>query len=97
MPELREFKVVTTLIRKSEKIESDDATKYSTFYSNSKAKTIINESNIDDVFEPIYSTTNVKIRKSFGKSLCCIIDSVVDHTITIPKHSSLTGSTYINY
>ena len=38
-----------------------------------------------------------KYENLLEKSLCCIIDSVVDHTITIPKHSSLTGSTYINY
>ena len=34
------------------------------------------------------------VQKSFGKILCCIIDSVVDHTITISKYSPLTGSTY---
>ena len=33
------------------KIEKDNETKYSTFYSNSKAKPVINESDIDDVFE----------------------------------------------
>ena len=33
------------------KIESDDKTKYDTFYSNSKAGTSINESNIDNVFQ----------------------------------------------
>ena len=39
-----------------EKIETDDRTKYDTFYSHSKAETIINESDIDDVFESIYTT-----------------------------------------
>ena len=29
---------------------------YSTFYSNSKPETIINENDIGDVFESIYST-----------------------------------------
>ena len=29
-----------------------------TFYSNSKAETIINESGIDDAFESIYTTVN---------------------------------------
>ena len=37
------------------KIESDDKTKYGTFCSNSKADTIINESDTDDVFESIYT------------------------------------------
>ena len=32
-------------------------TKYITFYANSKAGTIINESDITDVFESIYTTT----------------------------------------
>ena len=56
LAELRGFKFVTTLVI-VKKIESDDATtKYSTFYSNSKAETVINESKIDDVFESIYRT-----------------------------------------
>ena len=33
--------------------ESDDETKYDTFYSHSKAKAVINESDTDDVFESI--------------------------------------------
>ena len=32
------------------KIDSDDLTKYTTFYSNSKAEKIINENDIDNVF-----------------------------------------------
>ena len=35
------------------KIESDDKTKYDNFYSNSKAEMIINDSDIDDVFESV--------------------------------------------
>lgn len=34
-------------------MESDNVTKYITFYSNSKTETIINESDIDDVFESL--------------------------------------------
>ena len=44
------------------KIQSDDKTLYSTFYSNSKVETIINESDIDDVFESIYNTIISKIQ-----------------------------------
>ena len=33
------------------KIKSDDKTKYDTFYSSSKAETIINESGIDDYLD----------------------------------------------
>ena len=51
--ELRCFKFVTRLVIefKKKKIESGDATKYVIFYSNSKAETIINESDTDDVFD----------------------------------------------
>ena len=56
LPELRRFKFVTTMILEFKKIESDDATNYSTFYSNSKTETIINESDIDDIFESIYTS-----------------------------------------
>ena len=38
------------------KIESGDKAKYDTFYSKSKAEIVINDSDIDDVFELIYTT-----------------------------------------
>ena len=53
------------LVLEIKKIESDDKAKYNTFCSNSKAETIINESDIDDVFESIYGMSNFK--KSLGK------------------------------
>lgn len=34
-------------------MESDNVTKYITFYSNSKTETIINEKDIEDVFKSI--------------------------------------------
>ena len=46
------------------KIESEDKTKCDTFYSHSKADTIINESDIDDnVFKSIYSAVISKIQQ----------------------------------
>ena len=51
--ELKSFKFVTTLVFVFKKIESEDKTKYDTFYSNSKAEIIINESDIDDVLQSI--------------------------------------------
>ena len=42
---------MTTLALVFKNIESEDKTKYDNFYSNSKTETIINESDIDDVFE----------------------------------------------
>lgn len=49
--ELRAFKLVITLVLEFEKIEKDDETKYTIFYSNSKAETTINEGDINDIFE----------------------------------------------
>ena len=85
MTELRAFKFVAALVIEIKKIESDDVTKYSTFHCNSKAETIMNESNIDDVIEPICSTIISNIQKSPEKDLGWIIDSVVDHTVNIFK------------
>ena len=48
MSELKGFKFVAILVLVLKKIESDDKTKYGTFYSLSKAETIINESDFDD-------------------------------------------------
>ena len=45
-----------TFVLVFKKIKSDDKTKYDTFYSNSKAEIFINESDIDDVFESVYTT-----------------------------------------
>ena len=55
---------MTTLVFVFKKIESEDKTKYDTFYSNSKAEIIINESDIDDVFQSIY-TSYIKYTKIF--------------------------------
>ena len=95
LTQLRGFKLVTTLVLVFKKIESEDKTKYDNFYSSSKAKIIINESGIDDVFESVYSTIISNIQKSLTKSSGWIIDSVIDHTISISKYNSLTGSSYI--
>ena len=55
LSELKGFKFVTTSVLKFKKIQSDVKILYSTFYLNSKVETIINESDIDDVFECICS------------------------------------------
>ena len=47
---------MTTLVIEFRKLECNDATKCTYFYSNLKAETIINESNIDDVFKSIYTS-----------------------------------------
>ena len=57
-----------------------------------KDKTIINHSDIDNVFESLYSTIISHIQKSLGKSSGWIVDSVVNHTI---KYKPLHSSSYI--
>ena len=51
MTELRVFKFVTSLVLE---FYNDDGIKFTTFYSTLKAKTVINENDIDDIFETIY-------------------------------------------
>ena len=75
------------------KVESEGKTKYDTFYSLSKAETITNESDIDDMFQPIYTRIMSNRQKSLGKDSGWIIDSVLDHTISISKYK--LGSFYI--
>ena len=84
---------MTTLVLVVKKIESENKTKYHTFYSHSEAKIIINENDID-VFQSIFTTIISNIQKSLRKGSCWIIDSVIDH-ISISKFNHLTGSSYI--
>ena len=42
---------MTTLFSKFTKIQTDDKTLYSTFYSHSKTAVVINENNIGEVFK----------------------------------------------
>ena len=76
-------------------IESEHKTKYDSFYSNSKAEIIINESDIDGIFKSIYSTIISNIQKSLGKHSGCNIDLVIEHNISILKYNLLDGSSYI--
>ena len=86
---------MTTLVLVFTKIESEDKTKYDNFYSSSKAEIIINESDIDDVFQSIYTINITNTQKSLGKGSDWIIDSVIDHTISISRYNPLAGSSYI--
>ena len=95
MTQSKGFKFVTTLVLVFKKIESEDKTKYDTFYSHSKAEIIINESDIDDIFKSIYTTIISNTQKSLGKGSGWIIDSVINHTISISKYNPLAGSSYI--
>ena len=73
----------TILVLEFKKVQSNDKTLYSTFYSNSRTEIIINESDIDDVSKSIYTTTIWNIQKSLGQGSGCIIDSVIDNTIDV--------------
>ena len=44
------------IILKFKKIQNDDETKYTTFYCNSKAEAIVNETDTDDICESIFTT-----------------------------------------
>ena len=68
MTQLKPFKFLTTLVLVFKKIEREDKTLYNdTFYSNSKAEKIINDSDIESIFESIYTTLMSNIWKSWGK------------------------------
>ena len=96
MNKLKEFKFVTTLVLVLKKIENEDKRKYDTFYSHSKAETIIHESDIDEIaFKAIYNTVISNIQKSLGKGSGWITDSVIEHDINISKYNPLAGSSYI--
>ena len=86
---------MTTLVLVFKKKESEDKSKYDAFYSNSIAEIIINESNINEVFQSIYTITLSNIQKSLGKGSRWIIHSINDHTISISKYNPLDGSSYI--
>ena len=92
---LRGVKFITTSVLEFKKIENDDETKYTTFYFNSKAETIFNESDIDDIFESFYTMIISNIPKYLGKGSGWIIDSVVDHIINVSKYNLLASSSYI--
>ena len=64
---LKGFQLVTTLVLELKKIEDNDETKYTTFYSNSKADTIINKSDINDIFELIFTKIISNVQNNLGK------------------------------
>ena len=62
LTDLKGFIFVTTLILEFQKNSRYNETKYSTFYLPSKAEKNINETDVDDVFESIYSATILNIQ-----------------------------------
>ena len=92
---IKRFKFAITLVLAFKKIESEDTTKYDNFYSSTKAELFLNESAIVDAFQSIYATIITNIQKSLEKVSDWIIDSVIDHTISIWKYNPLARSSYI--
>ena len=86
---------MATLVLVFKKTENEDKTKYDNFYSSSKAEIIINEGDVDDVFQSFYTSVITNIQKYLGKRSAWIIDSVIDHSISISKYNPLAGSSYI--
>ena len=58
----------------------------------SKEETVINEKDIDVVFESVYTAIISNKQKSLGKGSGWIIDSVIDHNINISWNNPLAGS-----
>ena len=71
---------MTILVLEFEKRESDEK-KNDTFCLNSKAETIINESYIDDVFQPIYSAVISDMQKLLRKAPGRNFSSVIDYNL----------------
>ena len=92
MTGLTGIKFVITRVLVFKKKKRDDQTNSDTFNSSSKAEIIFKESDIDDVFESIYTTIISDIRKSLGKCSEWIIDSVIEHSISISKYNPLARS-----
>ena len=92
LTQLKSFKLMKTLFIVFRKIERQEKTKYGSFYWSLKAEIIINKSDIDDVFQSIYTKITANIQKSLGKGSIWIIDSLIDHAISVSKYNPSTGN-----
>ena len=95
LTQLRGFKFVKTLVLLFKKVESKYEIKYGNFYSSSKSKIAINESDAKKAFQSVYTKIRANIQKTLGKGSGWIIDSVIYHTISISKYNPLAESSYI--
>ena len=60
-----------------------------------KIKKIINQNDIDDVFQSIYTTIVSNVKKSLANGSGWITDSFIDHTTSISKCDSLARISYV--
>ena len=95
LKKLRDFKFVIISVLIFKKSINEDETKYCVFYSNSKVETIIQDTDIDSIFESIYSTAVTKLRKYQAEGSGCTIDSVIEQNICVWKYKPLIASMYI--
>ena len=95
LTQLKGLKFVTTLVLGFKKVESENKTKYDTFYSSTNSEIIIHKIDIEDVFQSVYATITSNIQKSLGISSGWITDSVTDNTISISEYNPLAESSYI--
>ena len=84
-----------TLVLDFKKIKSNNKTLFSTICLNSKEEIIINESGVDGIFDPIFSSIISNMQKSLGQGSDSVIELVLDHNITISKHNPLACSSRI--
>ena len=82
---------MTKLVLVSKKIEIEDKRKCDNSYASSKAEIIINESHIDDVFQPIHTIIITGIQISLGK----VQAGLLTQYISISKYNPLAASSYI--
>ena len=68
---------MTSLVIEFKKMESNDARRYSTFYSNLQIETVIYESNIDDVFE-----STVRLYQTFKNPLKKVVTGLLIQSST---------------
>ena len=80
LTQLKGFKFMITLVLVFKNIKQS-----MTIFIQTQKQIIINESDIDGVFQSICTAIITNIQKSLGKGSGWIIDSVNDHTISISK------------
>ena len=86
---------MVTLVSVLKKIENQDVLKYNTFYLHSEVETIVNESEINNAFESIYTAIISNKQKSLGKGSGWITDLDIENNINIWKYNPLAGRSYV--
>ena len=91
---------MTTQLLVLKKTESEDKAKYDNFYSKNlfiKIYQFINESDIHDKFQSLYSKIIINIQNSLGKGSGWVIDLAIDHISSSSNYNPLSGSRYIKF